>query len=99
MWEELKQAPEIKPMEFEPFVYPKEDATKYEILDLGNNTFEIVGGFIDQLVRNVVLSDSQSFAYFQKILKEKGVFKELKTLGANQESTIRIKDMEFTFVE
>lgn len=99
IWEELKQAPEIKPMEFEPFVYPKEDATKYDILDLGNNTFEIVGGFIDQLVRNVVLSDSQSFAYFQKILKEKGVFKELKALGANQESTIRIKDMEFTFVE
>lgn len=97
--DELEKAPEMKPMEFEPFTYQKEDITKYEILSLGNNTFELVGGFIDQLVRNVVLSDSQSFAYFQKILKEKGILKELKARGANEESTIRIKDMEFEFVE
>ena len=86
-------------LEFEPFVYERPNPNRYEILDYGDGEFEVVGGFIDELVRGVVLSDSQSFAYFQKVLKEKGIIKELKKRGADENSTIRIKDIEFEIKE
>ena len=68
-------------------------------LMIENNEFEVVGGFIDELVRGVVLSDFQSFSYFQKVLKDKGIIKELKKRGADEFSTIRIKDIEFEIKE
>ena len=95
----LRELPPKEKLEFEPFVYERPNPNRYEILDYGDGEFEVVGGFIDELVRGVVLSDSQSFAYFQKVLKEKGIIKELKKRGADENSTIRIKDIEFEIKE
>ncbi|MEG1581998.1 MAG: GTPase ObgE [Clostridia bacterium] len=96
---ELDHAPVIKPIEFEPFVYEKSDPARYEIVRDDDGAFVLMGGFIEELIRNVVLSDYQSFSYFQKVLKEKGIIKELKKLGANEKSIIRIADTDFEFVE
>ena len=54
---------------------------------------------IDQLVRNVVLSDYESFRYFQKCLKDKGVISSLRKHGAVEGDIVRIADIEFEFVE
>ena len=56
-------------------------------------------GFIDELVRGVVLNDFQSFSYFQKVLKDKCIIKQLKKMGADENSIIRIKDIEFEIKE
>ena len=50
-------------------------------------------------MRSVILDDTESFSYFQRMLREKGVIKELVNSGAVQGSTVRIGDIEFDFVE
>ncbi len=97
--EELKNLPPKQKMEFEPFVYERPNPNRWEIVKYDDNSFEVVGGFIDELVRGVVLNDFQSFSYFQKVLKDKGIIKQLKKMGADETSTIRIKDIEFEIKE
>ena len=95
----LKTLPPKQKLEFEPFVYERPNPNKWEVIKYDDNSFEVVGGFIDELVRGVVLNDFQSFSYFQKVLKDKGIIKALKKQGANETSTIRIKDIEFEIKE
>ena len=51
------------------------------------------------LCRNVTLTDPDSMAYFQKILREKGVISRLKEMGIKEGDTVSIGDVEFDFVE
>ncbi len=97
--EMLKTLPPKQKLEYEPFVYERPNPNKWEVVKHDDGTFEVVGGFIDELVRGVVLDDFQSFSYFQKVLKDKGIIKELKRLGADENSTIRIKDIDFEIKE
>ncbi len=91
----LSVLPKKQKLEYEPFVYERPDPRKYEIIVADDGAYEIVGGFIDELVRGVVLDDPHSFAYFQKVLKDKGIIKSLKKMGADENSIIRIKDIDF----
>lgn len=93
--EKLKALPKKQKLEFEPFKYERPDPNKFEVIKNDDGSFEVVGGFIDELARGVVLDDYQSFAYFQKALREKGIIKKLKEMGADENSTIKIKDIEF----
>ena len=95
----LETLPPKKALEFEPFEYARPDANKYEITRADDGAYVVSGGFIDELIRNIVLDDPTSFAYFQKVLKEKGIIKELKKRGAGENSTIRIGSVDFDFVE
>ena len=97
--EELKTLPPKQKLEYVPFEYTRPDPNKYEIVRADDGAFEVRGGFIDELIRGVDLEDYQSFAYFQKVLREKGIIKELKKKGADETSTIRIKDFEFEIKE
>jgi len=95
----LDELPPKKPLEFEPFVYTRPDETRYEISREDDGAYVLSGGFIDELIRNVVVSDYTSFAYFQKVLKEKGIMKELKRRGLKDGSIIRVKDMDFEYYD
>ncbi len=95
----LRELPKKQRLEFEPFVYSRPDPNKYEIIRADDGAYEVVGGFIDELARGVDLDDFQSFSYFQKVLKDKGIIKELKNRGADENSTIRIKGIDFELKE
>ena len=51
------------------------------------------------LERNVVLSDPDSMAYFQKVLKDKGVIKALKKAGVAENDVVVVGQVEFEFKE
>ncbi len=93
----LMSLPPKEPEKFEPFVFERPDENRYEITRADDGAFVLSGGFIDELVRNIVVDDYTSFAYFQKELKEKGIIKELKKRGAKEGSIIRVKDMDFEY--
>ncbi len=96
---EFAKLPPKQKLEYEPFVYTRPDPKRYEIIQTSDGAFEVVGGFIDELARGINLDDYQSFAYFQKVLKDKGIIKELKKRGADENSTIRIKNIDFELKE
>ena len=98
MFDVLAKLPPVSPLEFEEFNYVKPDRLEYEILREGE-TFVIVGTLVDVLKRNVVMDDMNSLAYLHKVLKDRGIIKELREMGATDKSTVIIGGEEFEFVD
>ena len=94
----LEKLPPVKPLEFEEFNYVKPDRLEYEIFKEGE-TFVIVGTLVDVLKRNVVMDDMHSLAYLHKVLRDRGIIKELRAMGATDKSTVIIGGEEFEFVD
>ncbi len=81
----------------EGFTYKKSGDLGFEIY-MDGGVYVVVGDLVDMLCRNVVLSDPDSMAYFQKILREKGVIAELQKMGIKENDTVSIGDVEFDFI-
>ncbi len=71
----------------------------FEIIRREDGAFEVVGGLVDYLARNVVLSSYDSFAFFQKVLKDRGVIDALIEKGMKEGDTVVVADAEFEWVE
>lgn len=95
----LKTLPAYEPEGDSGFTYvaPKGDAFSVEQIDDG--VFEVTGSLVKTLERNVVLNDTDSMAYMQKTLRNKGVIKALRNVGAKDGDVVVIGDVEFEFVE
>lgn len=96
---DLDDLPEIEPMEVVAFDENRNDSTSYVITVDEDGVYEVHGGLINMLIRNVVLDDYESFRYFQKTLKDRGVIKALYNNGCKEGDTVRIGDIEFDFVD
>lgn len=90
--------PAAKRMEFASFVYDDRHDDEFSIVRYPDASFEVLGGFVDMLVRNVTLDDVDSNRYFQRKLRERGVFDELRARGAKDGDLIRIADVTFEFL-
>ena len=95
----LKDLPPQQPMETVVFDENRNDSTSYIVTVDEDGIYEVHGGLINMLIRNVVLDDYESFRYFQKTLKDRGVIKALVNSGCKEGDTVRIGDIEFDFVE
>jgi GTP-binding protein len=95
----LKTLPHVQPVECdETFTYKKSGNLDYEIYRDEDGAYVVVGSLVDMLCRNVSLDDPDSMAYFQKILREKGVIAQLKDMGIEEKDTVIVGDVEFDFV-
>ncbi|MBQ2714458.1 MAG: GTPase ObgE [Clostridia bacterium] len=99
IYKKLQTLPKSKPLEFEKFEYSRPDNGELQIERDYDGAFLIYGGIIESLVRNVVLSDEESFRYFQKLLRDKGVIKALRDYGVKEGDIVRIYDTEFEYQE
>ncbi len=99
VFEVLKDLPPVQPVEAdENFTYRKSGNLDYEIFVDENGAYVVVGSLVDMLCRNVSLNDPHSMAYFQKILREKGVIAKLNSMGIKERDTVVVGDVEFEFV-
>ena len=99
IYEELQKLPPVEKMDYEPFEYEDKNTRDFYIMRDDDGAYEICGGLMDELARNVVIDNYDSFKYFQKQLKDRGVIKALRKAGAKDGDLIRIMDIEFNFVE
>lgn len=97
--EMLDKLPLMQPIEVEKIDENRNDTTSYIVTIDEDGVYEVHGGLINMLVRNVVLDDYESFRYFQKTLKDRGVIKALVKNGCKEGDTVRIGEIEFDFVE
>lgn len=97
--EKLSVLPRKAPMQIEEFDFDKKDIDSLEIKRNDEGAFVVSGGKIDNFVRGVFLSDTRSFAYFQKTLQEMGVIDLLKDKGIKNGDIVKIKDIEFEYYE
>lgn len=94
----LATLPPAERIEADEFEFDEGDNTQYEIYRDENGAYVVVGGLVEMLCRNVVLNKPESMAYFHKVLKLRGVFKELERMGCKAGDTVIVGDVEFDYV-
>lgn len=99
---ELENLPRIEAAKF--FASLEEEINKNEFnvdVDHKDNgaVFKVTGPLIDNLIRGVVLSDTESNNYFQRRLKESGVIAAMHERGLKTGDTVHIADIEFEWVD
>ncbi len=99
LFENLQNAPKTLPREDEGFMYATGDDNSFSIERDEDGAFIVIGDLVKLLIRNVVLNDMDSMAYMQKTLRDKGVIKKLRQLGAKDGDTVVIGDIEFDFID
>lgn len=99
VWQVLEKTPKPAPIDIELDNFDTRDKNSFEVVKLDNETYEVRGGLIDNMIRGVVLSDEQSFAYFQNALKKFGIIDKLKEQGMQDGDTVIIKDITFDYEE
>lgn len=98
IFEKLEALPPVRRIESdESFTYTKSGDLGFEIY-MDGDAYVVVGALVDMLCRNVALNDPDSMAYFQKILREKGVISRLREMGIKEQDTVIVGDVEFDFV-
>ena len=96
--EELAKLPPVERIRAEEFEFAADDNSSYEIFRDETGAFVVIGGLVDMLCRNVVLSNPDSMAYFQRTLKNRGVIKDLQKAGCAEGDTVIVGDVEFDFI-
>ncbi len=100
MKRKVDELPQPERIEVDPDATLEEKADQgFEVIKLSDGVFEVVGGLVEFISRNVTISSYDSFAYFQRILKERGVIDVLKKLGIKDNDTVIVADLEFEWVD
>lgn len=81
------------------FTLEEKTDQKFTVDRLPDGSFLVDGGLIDFLIQNVTISDTDSFAFFQKVLKDRGVISELKKRGMKEGDVVCIGDIEFEWID
>ena len=83
--------------------YAPEDAyvggSKETTIKRENDTFYVEGDWLYNLMGQINFDDYESLNYFQRILKNSGVFDELESRGCTDGHTVSIYGFEFDYVK
>lgn len=63
------------------------------------NVYIVEGNWIKNVVESTNLEDYESAAYFQRIIRKKGLIDALVKKGIKENDTVKIYDIEFDYVE
>ena len=85
-------------MEIEETNIDKRGKKTYEINKIEDGYFEVSGELIDEIAFNVIINDYNSFAYFQKRLKDEGIIDALIAEGLKEGDTVKMCDIEFEYL-
>ena len=94
----LKTLPPAERIPAEEFAFERADNSSFEVAQLEEGTFEVTGGLVEMLCRNVLLNSPDSMAYFQRVLRFRGVIKALEKAGCREGDTVIVGDVEFEFI-
>lgn len=100
----LKEIPitELEIAEDEMYI-PEEKKFTYDITvenneEEGYDVYVVEGTFVDRLLSAVNVNDADSLRYFHKVLRNKGIFDELREMGIKDGDMVRLNDFEFEYV-
>lgn len=99
---ELENLPHTEAVKFFAQLEEKSDKNQFDInvdRDEDSVCFTVAGPLIDNLIRGVVLSDTESNAYFQRRLVDSGVVAALREKGLQNGDTVCVADIEFEWIE
>ena len=56
------------------------------------------GSFVDRLLHAVNIHDADSLRYFHKVLRNKGIFDEVREMGIKDGDMVNLNDFEFEYM-
>lgn len=100
--DELKTLPPLTvyEAEYDPDSEIFDDKTNHDIVIKNvNGTYVVEAEWIYKLMGSINFDDYESLMYFQKVLKNAGVFDKLEQKGVKDGDTVSMYDFEFDFVK
>ncbi len=64
-----------------------------------NEIYSVVGAWVEHLVASTNFDDPDSLAYFQRIIRKKGVIDALKKAGVKEGDPVKMYDLEFEYID
>ena len=95
---ELEHLPPIAV--YEPTYVPKPpvvDTTQPLHIEKVDDTWIVDGPWLERLMANVNFSDYESRNWFDRILRQSGLFEQLEALGIQDGDTVSLYDLEFEY--
>ena len=80
----------------EKVVYAPKAEKEYEV-GFEDGMYFVEGKMMRRLVGSVNLEDYESSMYFQRVLRNKGIFRELEELGIKDGDTVDIEGLQFEY--
>ncbi len=86
---------------YEPeYVEKPEEVTAEDItIEVSNGVWVVEGPWMERLVRNVNFSDEESMRFFDRTLRNAGVFDRLESMGVKEGDTVSIYNLEFDYAK
>ena len=86
---------------YEPDYVPPEPvidtSEELKIEKCDDDYWSIEGAWLQRLLQSVNFGDYESRMYFDRVLRESGVFERLEALGVKDGDTIGVYDLEFEY--
>ena len=96
---ELSKLPPVKVFEAEYVPKTQIKGSPEElVIENFDDVWTIEGEWMERLMQNVNFSDHESRMYFDKVLRNAGVYSRLEDMGINEGDTVSIYNMEFDYV-
>ncbi len=99
VWETLSQLPPPKP--FEATYVPKSPAVDtsqpLEITRADDGTWLVEGPWLQRLMANVNFGDFESRSWFDRMLRQSGLFDRLEEMGIQDGDTVSLYNLEFDY--
>ena len=99
MYDKLQTIPKPDPIRVEKKELHVEDITSLNIEKVDAHTYRVSGGYIQNLQRGIVFTDTASNGYFQYRLEKDGIMDKIREAGAKEGDTICMGNLEFELVD
>ncbi len=99
IYDKLQTLPKPAPIQVEKHELHVEDITSLNIEKVDAHTYRVSGGYIQNLQRGIVFTDTASNGYFQYRLEKDGVIDKIREAGAVEGDTICMGSLEFELVD
>ena len=76
---------------------PKLDVSAPLSITVEDNTYLVEGPWLERLMANINFSDYESRMYFDKMLRENGLFRQLEELGIRDGDIVSLYNLEFEY--
>lgn len=95
----IKDLPPVPVFETELIYGEYELSDEFEITREDDSVYVVSGPFAERLVGSVNFENDESAAYFQRALRRRGIIDALCEAGCHEGDTVRIEDIEFTYMD
>ena len=97
--EELAKLPPIEIYEPEYTPPPREPGKPEDLkIEVYGDVWTIEGQWMERLVQNVNFSDYESRMFFERVLRNAGVYARLEDMGIKEGDTVSIFNLEFEYI-